>query len=100
MEIEILEERENPLFKRKELTVQISHWKESTPSREAFRKKISALKNANLDTIVIRKIESTFGMPRSDALVHIYENSDHVLNTEPVHILKRNKLIESEESTE
>ncbi|MFQ6124938.1 MAG: 30S ribosomal protein S24e [Candidatus Heimdallarchaeota archaeon] len=100
MEIEILEERENPLFKRKELTVQISHWKEATPTREAFRKKISALKNANLDTIVIREIKSTFGIPRSDALVHIYETSDLVLKTEPVHILKRNNLIKPEEPTE
>lgn len=99
MEIEIVEERKNPLFKRNELTVQISHWKESTPTRDEFRKKISALKKAKPDTIVIRKIESTFGMPRSDALVHIYETSDLAIKTEPIHILKRNKLIETEETT-
>ena len=98
MEIEILEEKDNPLLKRKELTVQISHYQEATPTRDAFRKKIAALKNADLETVVVRKMETTFGMPRSNALVHIYETPDLALKTEAVHILKRNKLIEAEEA--
>lgn len=100
MEIEIIEERENPLFKRNELTVQISHRGEATPTREACRKRIAALKNADLDTVVIRSIEGTFGMPASKALIHIYETSDLALKTEAVYILKRNSLTGAEESEE
>ena len=100
MEIDIVEERENPLFKRKELTVEISHLKEATPTRDAFRKKIAALKNADLNTVVVQEIQSTFGMPKSKALVHIYDTPDLALKIEAAHILKRNKLIEAEEAGE
>ena len=96
----IVEEKENPLFRRIELAAQISHEKAATPTREAFRKRIAALKNAELSTVVVRSIESTFGMPQSKAIVHIYETADLVLKTEATYVLKRNSLIEDEDAGE
>ncbi len=98
MDIEIIEEKQNILFNRKELTVQIHHQNEATPTRDAFRKKIAALSNAELNTVVVRSISGTFGLPRSNALVHIYETPDQTLKTEAKHYLKRNKLIDAEEA--
>jgi len=100
MEIEIIEERENPLFRRIELAAQISHENAATPTREAFRKRIAALKNAELNTVVVRSIESTFGMPQSKAIVHIYKTSDILLKTEATYVLKRNNLISDEDAGE
>ena len=45
--IEILEEKINPLIDRTELKFRIDHFNASTPNRLDVKKKIAALKNAN-----------------------------------------------------
>ena len=93
MEIEILEERENPLLERRELTVKVTH-DAATPPRDAVREKLIALLNAGKDTVILGSIKSKFGARESIAAVKVYKTKERALQVEPRHALEKNSLIE------
>lgn len=92
MEIEVLEEKENPLLDRKELTVRIIH-NNATPKRIDVKKKIEALKTAAKGTVVVDSFKSKYGARESIGLVKIYKSKEAALRVEPEHILKKNMII-------
>ncbi|UCG03584.1 MAG: 30S ribosomal protein S24e [Candidatus Heimdallarchaeota archaeon] len=96
METTIIQEKYNPLIGRKEVDVLLTHLGEITPSRESVRAKIAALLNLDLENVVIQSIQGHFGEPRSRVIVHCYDNADDVMIFEPKYRLKRNKIIEGE----
>jgi len=89
VEIEILEERENPLLRRKELRVKVSH-NGATPRRAEVREKIIALKDASSDRVVLHSLYSRFGARESIAFVKIYESPEAMLSVEQEHVLRKN----------
>ncbi len=89
MEIEILEEKENPLLRRVELKVRVSH-NGATPRRAEVREKIIALKDASHDRVVLHRLHSRFGARESIAYVKIYESREAMLSVEQEHILRKN----------
>ncbi len=89
MEIEILEEKENPLLKRVELKVKVSH-NGATPRRAEVREKIIALKDASRDRVILHGLRSRFGARESIAYVKIYESRDAMLSVEEEHMLRKN----------
>ncbi|NMC57980.1 MAG: 30S ribosomal protein S24e [Candidatus Methanofastidiosa archaeon] len=98
MELEIVKERENPLFNRKELDVRIIH-EGGTPKVSEVRDKLSALKSYKLDSFVVRSIQTGYGKDESVAKIYLYSDSKNMMKVEQQFILKRNGLIvEKEES--
>ena len=96
MEITVTEEKENSLIGRKEIRAIITHLGDVTPTREVVRSKIAAQLNADLDRVVVQSINGHFGEPKSQLIVHCYDNSEIVLAYEPKYILKRNKIISTD----
>jgi len=96
MEITITEEKENPLIGRKEIRAVLTHLGDVTPTREAVRSKMAAQLNADLDRVVVQRIDGHFGEPKSQLTVHCYDNSEAVHVYEPKYLLKRNKIISTE----
>jgi small subunit ribosomal protein S24e len=92
VEIEVLEEKENPLLDRKELTVRIIH-NDATPKKIDVKKKIEALKTAAKGTVVVDSFKSKYGARESIGLVKIYKSKEAALRVEPEHILKKNMII-------
>ncbi|MEK6977826.1 MAG: 30S ribosomal protein S24e [Candidatus Hydrothermarchaeota archaeon] len=99
MEIEIIEERENPLLERRELTVKVTH-DAATPTRDAVREKLIALLNAGKDTVILGSLKSKFGVRESIAAVKVYKTKERALQVEPRHALEKNSLIEKAEKKE
>ncbi|KYC53694.1 MAG: 30S ribosomal protein S24e [Candidatus Methanofastidiosum methylothiophilum] len=93
MELEIINERDNPLFNRKELNVKIIH-DGGTPKISEIRDKLSALKSFKMDSFVVRSIETGYGKAESIGKVFVYADPKNMMKIEQQYILKRNGLIE------
>lgn len=74
MEIKIINEKENPLFKRKEIEAETDA--EVTPSREKVIEVFSQKFSAKPETIKINKISGKFGTKKFKILASIYESRE------------------------
>ena len=96
MEVELTEVKENPFLKRKEILGVVTHPGLATPKRQDVLQRVAALHNTDVDKTIVQSIHSEFGIPKSKIIVHIYENKEDALKTEPKHLLKRSGIIEEE----
>ena len=77
----ILTERENPLFKRKEIEASIEA--EVTPSGTDAEKLISEKFSTQLENMKIKKISGKFGSKTFTITANIYNSKEDKDNTEP-----------------
>ncbi|MGV9204735.1 MAG: hypothetical protein ACOC44_12050 [Promethearchaeia archaeon] len=96
-ELEILEERKNPLIDRTEFKVKVDHFGEGTPNRLDVRKKFAASQNAKEMLTIIKKIKNYYGSPHATAKIYIYEDPEDLQYYEPFHIQVRNLPLEKRE---
>ncbi len=94
MEIRILEDRPNPLLKRREYRFEVAHATAATPSRDSVRGELSKLFKAPKDRVIIERMAARYGTAttRGDAIV--YETADAAKLITRAHILVRNGLKE------
>jgi ribosomal protein S24E len=78
MEIEIIDEKDNVFFKRKELKVRLKHSKTSTPSKQELAKELAAKYNTEEDCVVIDYIFTKKGLGESEAKVKVYKEKPKV----------------------
>ena len=65
MEIKIIEEKENPFFKRKDLKMKVRHLGIPTPSKADITKELSAKYDADISQVQIDYIFSQRGLGES-----------------------------------
>jgi small subunit ribosomal protein S24e len=94
VEITILDDRPNPLLKRREYRFEVAHATAATPTRDAVRGELSKLVKAPKDRVIIERMAAQFGTAttRGDAMV--YETADAAKSITREHILVRNGLKE------
>ncbi|GCC11732.1 30S ribosomal protein S24e [archaeon] len=90
MEIEILEDKNNPVLHRREVRFKVIIQKGATPSRAEVRNKLIVILSADKNTFILKKIESSFGVKVSEGSAMIYENKKAMLEIEAEHLLKKN----------
>ncbi len=73
MKFEILEEKKNPLMKRKEILVSIDFEGSCTPSKFDLQKAIAESMKANAENIEVSKVLSEIGLSRGKAWVKVWE---------------------------
>jgi len=88
--IEVMEEKKNPLIDRIELKFRIDHFGVSTPNRLEVKKKIAAMKGSDEKLTIIRKLNSHFGATYTVGKAYIYKNPKDLQYFEPFHIQVRN----------
>ena len=91
MDIEILEEKKNPLIDRTEIEFRIEHFGEGTPNRLEVRKKIAAMQGAEETLTIIKKMKNYFGASHVIGKAHAYGNVDDLRFYEPAYIRARNQ---------
>ena len=96
--IEIVEEKKNPLIDRVEIKFKIDHFGEGTPNRLELKKKIAKMKKANEKLTIIRKVKTNFGSSYDIGTAHIYKDAKELQYFEPFHIQTRN--LDKEKRTE
>jgi small subunit ribosomal protein S24e len=91
MEIELTEEKENPLLKRKEVTFKLHHEEEgASPSREAARNALIKALKCSSNLLVIDKMATEFGKRETVGYAKVYESEERLKEIERKHIVKRN----------
>jgi small subunit ribosomal protein S24e len=90
LNIEIKEEKKNPLIDRVELTFRIDHFGEGTPNRLEVKKKIAAMQGSDEKLTIIKKLKTHFGTSSTQGVAYIYENSEELQFYSPFHIQVRN----------
>ncbi len=92
MKIEILEEKENPLLERKEVTFKLIPEGGGEPY-EKVRERIAAMMDIDENTFVIQSMKSRFGKNEYRGFLKVYKNEEKMRHVEENHVLKRNGLI-------
>lgn len=91
MELEIINEDENPLLHRTDVRFSVTHEAE-TPSRLSVRDSLAAQLNKDAAEVVIQSLKTRFGMRETIGYAKVYDSPDHAADIEAAHILERNKI--------
>ncbi|MCS7128746.1 MAG: hypothetical protein N3E36_06350 [Sulfolobales archaeon] len=88
----VVEERYNPLIKRREVVVRVFHSGKGTPSRGLVRQALANAYGVSTSCIYVRRIISERGMNSTIIEAHIYESLEKAKVFEPEYIIKRNEV--------
>ncbi|AGB37934.1 30S ribosomal protein S24e [Natronococcus occultus] len=91
MDVDIISEEENPMLHRTDVTFELSH-EDATPERLQVRDSLAAKMNKDADEVVVRKLDTKFGMRKTVGQAKVYETADHARDVEQDHMLERNKI--------
>ena len=92
MDVDVLSEDENPMLHRTDVTFELVH-DDATPSRLQVRDSLSAKLNKDADEVVIRKLDTKFGMRKTVGYAKVYETAGHAAEVEQEYMLERNKIV-------
>ena len=99
MEVEIIEEDENPMLHRTDVRFEIVH-DEATPSRLSVRDSLAAKLNKDSDEVVVHELDTKFGMRRTVGYAKVYDSPEFARDVEQDHMLERNKIAADEGEAE
>ncbi|MFB1063717.1 30S ribosomal protein S24e [Natrinema sp. CBA1119] len=91
MDVDIISETENPMLHRTDVTFELSH-EDATPERLQVRDSLAAKLNKDAGEVVIRKLDTKFGMRKTVGQAKVYETADYARDVEQDHMLERNKI--------
>ncbi|WP_299235787.1 30S ribosomal protein S24e [Natronomonas sp.] len=91
MEIELIDEEENPMLHRTDVRFQLTH-EEATPSRLSVRDSLAAKLNKDAEEVVVRKLDTKYGMRKTIGYAKVYEAAEDAKAVEQDHALERNKI--------
>ncbi|SIS12656.1 30S ribosomal protein S24e [Natronorubrum thiooxidans] len=91
MDVDIISETENPMLHRTDVTFELTH-EDATPSRLQVRDSLAAKLNKDSDEVVIRKLDTKFGMRKTVGEAKVYDTADDAREVEQDHMLERNKI--------
>jgi small subunit ribosomal protein S24e len=93
MEIQILEEKDNPLLDRKEIQLRIIQ-DAGSPKIADLRKKIAAQLSLDESLFVVQHVCAEYGMNESRCLLKAYNSKERLKAVEADHVLRKNGLVE------
>ncbi len=85
MELKVVNEVENKLLKRKEVTLSVDHLKGSTPSRKDLLSHLSKLFKTEESLILPTQINSVGGSTTSNLIAFVYSKKEDV----PVYLAEK-----------
>ena len=88
-ELRVVSERFNSLIRRLEVEAVVTHQGSPTPSRRELVEALSRMYSRSPELVIVRKVESEYGMGVSRVYAHIYESLERLKLYEPKHILRR-----------
>lgn len=91
MDVDIISETENPMLHRTDVTFELVH-EDATPSRLQVRDSLAAKLNKDAAEVVIRTLDTKFGMRKTVGQAKVYDTADYARDVEQDHMLERNKI--------
>ncbi|WP_247010193.1 30S ribosomal protein S24e [Halorientalis litorea] len=99
MDIDIVEEAENPMLHRTDVRFEMVH-EDATPSRLSVRDSLAAKLNKEAEEVVVHELDTKFGMRKTVGYAKVYETPEHAQDVEQDHMLERNKITADGEEAE
>lgn len=97
MEIQVIEEKNNPNLNRREIVFKVIH-DESTPSRKSVVERLAATLNSKSSLVFVDSMNTEFGKRETIGYAKIYETAERAKQVERVHIIERNTFTKPEEA--
>jgi len=94
MELKILKETPNQIFKRKEIIFEVES--NIAPSREEIRKNLAKKISKDENTIIIKEIRGNFGSKRFNIISRVYDSREELEDIE-AKIERKNPTIKAPE---
>ena len=91
MDVEIIEEDENPMLHRTDVRFELTH-EEATPSRLSVRDSLAATMNKDADEVVVHELDTKYGMRKTIGYAKVYDSAEDATDVEQEHMLDRNKI--------
>jgi len=91
MDITIIDDDENPMLHRRDVRFEVIH-EEATPERLSVRDSLAAKLNKDSKEVIVRELDTKFGMRKTIGTARVYENPDDAQDIEQDHMLERNKI--------
>lgn len=99
MDVEIIEEDENPMLHRTDVRFQLTH-DEATPSRLSVRDSLAAKLNKDASEVVVHELNTKYGMRKSVGYAKVYDSAAEAQEVEQEYMLERNKITADGEAEE
>jgi len=96
MNVDIVEEVENPMLHRTDVRFEVTH-EAATPSRLSVRDSLAAKLNKDAEEVVIHELDTKFGMRTSIGYAKVYDAPEYARNVEQDYMLERNKIAVSDD---
>ncbi len=97
MDIQVIEEKNNPNLNRREIVFKVIH-DESTPSRKSVVEKLAATMNSKSGLVYVDSLKTEFGKRETMGYAKIYETAERAAQVERAHIIERNTFTKPEEA--
>ena len=86
MDVEIIEEDENPMLHRTDVRFQLTH-DEATPSRLSVRDSLAAKLNKDAGEVVVHELDTKYGMRKTIGYAKVYDSAEDAMDVEHVLLL-------------
>ncbi|MFQ5405729.1 MAG: 30S ribosomal protein S24e [Candidatus Micrarchaeia archaeon] len=90
MNVEVLSDRENVVFSRREVEVKVDA-SGATPSREAIAKELALKLGVSAEAVCVVRIVPSYGVKSARVLARVYSSKEQLEKTEPKFFSSRGK---------
>ena len=97
MDIQVLNEKNNPILNRREIVFKVIH-DEATPSRKVVVERLAATQNAKVGLVYVDNLKTEFGKGETIGYAKIYETAERAKQIERDHIIERNTFAKPKEA--
>jgi len=88
--LKVKQDTYNPLLKRKEVSLEIEHEGQGTPSRIDLRKAVASKFSTKLENVYVIEVETKTGTQNALCQIEVYDDAQTAQQTVPKHIRTRN----------
>lgn len=90
MDFKVKQDTYNPLLKRKEVSIEVDHDSQGTPSRVDLRKAVASKYNTKPENVYVVDVETRTGTQNSVCSVEVYDDAETAKQTVRKYIQTRN----------
>lgn len=90
MSLSILNDRTNPLIRRREIVFQVEHLGSATPTASSLKERLAGLLGSKPEATFIVSLRGLAGLQRSEGVCHIYSSPADGQALEPEHTRRLN----------
>jgi len=90
LDLKVTQDTYNPLLKRKEVSVEVEHEGQGTPSRIELRKAVASKFSTKPENVYVIEVETRTGTQNAVCQIQVYDDAQTAQQTVPKYIQTRN----------